>query len=76
MDELSPQDHGEIVAKIISARRNRADEDILRLSYLPDKNELIEVISLIRQVVFPGYFDGNGSAVQRRDLSSLVSEIK
>ncbi len=76
MDESTNHGLENTVSKIDSIHRKHASRGAARLNYLPDRNEITELLALIRQLIFPGYFEENGAASRRRDLKSVIAEIE
>ncbi len=75
MDESLTPGQDKIVSRIDSARHKHANMEAARLNYLPDKNEITEILALIRQLIFPGYFDEDEKKGKRRDLKITIAEI-
>ena len=65
-------------SEIISTYRKYSNKEITRPDYLPEKDEISEVINLLRRLLFPGYFDENGinGAESQCVVSDLVAETK
>lgn len=66
----------ELMSEIISMYNKRPDSEAMRPDYLPDRNEVTEIITLLRRLLFPGYFDDNGCADVRYALSGVMSEVE
>ena len=78
MDEQPLQNHEEIVSQINMIQESHAEEEAARLDYLPDKNEVTEILALLRRLIFPGYFDENETGPKNRayETGSLVAQVK
>lgn len=64
-----------LMSEIISTHR-QADKGSARPDYLPDRDEVTEIIKLLMQLLFPGYFDDNGCADARHALIGVISEVE
>ncbi len=73
MDEISRQNQEEILSNIISARRTKNN---VRLNYLPEEGEVTAILALLRQLVFPGYFDENKTDKGQRGPEAIVREVQ
>ncbi len=76
MDGEMSRRNKEIASKIGSVHRLRMDGETARLGFLPDRDEITELLALIRQLIFPGYFVKNEEKDQQRAFESLVAEIR
>jgi len=45
-----------LVTEIISSYENHSSTELARLDYLPDRNEIIDILAILRKILFPGYF--------------------
>ena len=54
------------------------NSEIKRPGYLPDKDEISKIIELLRQLLFPGYFDTNEAASGQAEcyVLSLIDRIE
>lgn len=66
----------ELMSEIMSAYDMRAGDEIVSPDYLPDRDEVTEIVKLLRMLVFPGYFDENRCADARYALSGIISEVE
>ena len=69
----------DLVSEILASMMETSGGDALRLDYLPDKGEVVNIIELLRKLLFPGYFDEEDIDVARtenhiRGLLTQVSE--
>ena len=76
MDKRLSQGYDGIISQIDSSHRKHVNDEAIRLNYLPDKNEITEILALLRQLFFPGYFDNDGNKSKRRGLKGAVAEIE
>lgn len=65
-----------LMSEIISAYNMRAGGGIVRPDYLPDRDEVTDIVKLLRMLVFPGYFAENSCADARYALSGTMSEVE
>ncbi|MCL1808636.1 MAG: serine acetyltransferase [Clostridiales bacterium] len=66
-----------IVSEIISSYNRHAEKEITCPDFLPDKAEVAEIVTLLRKLLFPGYFEENGISLASaecgvRDLVAAV----
>ena len=75
VDRLTDRDT--LISEITSRYEKHFAQEITRLDYLPDTSEVTEVVSLLRRLLFPGYFgEEDVHAASREGLAqSLVTEI-
>ena len=68
----------ELAEKIISSHNEYLDKETKNPDYLPDKAVVTEIIVLLRRLLFPGYFDDNGSGAKSPDCAvrSLITEVE
>ena len=68
----------DLISEIILSYNKYTNQEIKRPDYLPDKNEVSEIITLLRKLLFPGYF--NESCMEAVNVESetqrLVTEIE
>ncbi|MCL2099354.1 MAG: serine acetyltransferase, partial [Oscillospiraceae bacterium] len=57
-------DLNELVSSFTAAYKNHSASKITDLCYLPDKNCIIEMVELLRKLLFPGYFDGSDTDLE------------
>ncbi len=78
MDKKTPQNNEEIISQIVSLQERQAAKGNARLSYLPDRDEITEIITLLRRLIFPGYFDENEADPQNLsyEAGSLVAQVR
>ena len=65
-------------SEITSTHIRHSSKEITRPDYLPEKDEVTEIIKLLRRLLFPGYFDENGSSGADRQCAvrGLVAEAE
>ena len=65
-------------SEIISTHVKYSSKEITRPDYLPDKDEVTNIIKLLRRLLFPGYFEKNGINGTDMQLSvcGLVTETE
>ena len=68
----------DLITEIISSYDKHSDKEISRLDYLPDKNEITEIITMLRKLLFPGYFDENeaDASINKRAALKLMVDIE
>ena len=68
----------ELIAKIISGYNEHSRNGMAHPDYLPDKEEVAEIIHLLRRLLFPGYFDESDAslAITECEIRNLVTEIE
>ena len=69
---------GSLLSEIISTHVKQSSKETTRPNYLPDKDEVTNIIKLLRRLLFPGYFDEGGTSDidMRCALSGLVMEVE
>ena len=70
--------YGGLISKIASSYDKHSSKEINRPDYLPDKTEVAEIITLLRKLLFPGYFDENDtdSTDTEGTVQVLVTEVE
>ena len=68
----------QLSSEIMSIHSRKANEEMTHPDYLPDKEEVVTVTTLLRQLLFPGYFDENvrNNTDHLCMFSSLLKEIE
>jgi len=68
----------DLVSTIIAGYAKHFGKEITRLDYLPDKDEVADIISLLRKLLFPGYFNKGAadSAGINCAVEALAADIK
>jgi serine O-acetyltransferase len=70
-----------IISEIMSSYDKHSCKEIALLDFLPDKDEIADVISLLRRLLFPGYFDkidadaGNMKCAVQRLAADIESKL-
>lgn len=69
---------GNLISEIISSYDEHTVKEISRLDYLPDKDEVTEIIFLLRRLLFPGYFDDENAdaSILERAAHKLTVDIE
>ena len=67
-----------LLSDIISTHARHSGQETTRPDYLPDKDEVTNIIKLLRRLLFPGYFDENGKGGMdtRCAVRGLVMEVE
>lgn len=65
-----------LMAEVIAMYGKRAGSETARPEYLPDRDEVTDIIKLLRRLLFPGYFDDTGFADSRYALCGVMSEVE
>jgi serine O-acetyltransferase len=67
-----------LAMKIISCRKRTLTKEITHPDCLPDKGEVVEIIDLLRNLLFPGYFEEQclAPANTERGVASLLEEVE
>ncbi|MEL7623208.1 MAG: serine O-acetyltransferase EpsC [Clostridiales bacterium] len=56
MDNTKYGHFNELVAGVINELAENADEHMIHPNHLPDRNEVIEIIDMLREILFPGFY--------------------
>jgi len=61
---------------VLQSYQNSGVPKISTYKYLPDKDKIIELIGLFRQVFFPGYFDNYDGEYDEKYISDLLDTLE
>ena len=65
-----------IISEILSSYDRNLNNETKYPDYLPDKDEVLEVLSLLRKVLFPGYFNTNGACQVENGIRDILTEAE
>ena len=67
-----------IISEIISSYDKHSAKEIALLDFLPGKDEIADVISLLRKLLFPGYFDKTNTDTKNKKcaVQRLLADIE
>jgi len=65
-----------VSSRIISLHKANSSNDALTPHYFPNKEEVIEITTLLRKLLFPGYFDGKNVTFDGCEMRDILTEIQ
>ena len=68
----------ELTSKIVLSHNEHLSKETTHPDYLPDKDEVSEILVLLQKLLFPGYFDDNEICGKNSECSvcNLVTEVE
>ncbi|MCL2164129.1 MAG: serine acetyltransferase [Oscillospiraceae bacterium] len=68
----------DIAARIISSHDEHLSKDVKHPDYLPSKDEVVEIITLLQKLLFPGYFDDGENSAKNSECATpnLVKKVE
>jgi serine O-acetyltransferase len=73
MDNREYQRFRESAASVINALAEYPDEHMIPPNYLPDKNVVIEIIDMLREILFPGFYRKLNA--ENADLNHYIGQL-
>ncbi|MCL2003656.1 MAG: serine acetyltransferase [Oscillospiraceae bacterium] len=65
-----------LISKLLSSHASGLDCETKRPEYLPDKDEVAEIVNLLRKLLFPGYFDKDGPPDAESGMRDILTEVE
>lgn len=65
-----------LISEILSSYEKNLSDETKHPDYLPDKDEIEEVITLLRKLLFPGYFYGKGTVCDKSGVRGIIAQVK
>ena len=65
-----------LIKNIVAGYEQNLSQETKHPGYLPDKNQVTEIITLLQKLLFPGYFNGETGTDTEGDVCEIVTVVE